>query len=247
MHILKIYFNFRWLVLLFILLPVSVLGASKASSGKAASKYQYVTDNFVIMMRTGQSSEHRIIRTLESGAKLHVVQSGKKYTKVKTENGDSGWVLSQYLSNEPAARLILPPIKAKLEKLESENSALAKSLKEITRERDALKNAAAALERLEAKHKSLVEESVRLKDAANRSTNLSETSKDLTRKNATLESQLDLMMRELRSLRDGSNRLWFLSGAGVILIGIVIGVMAARTRKEKKSSWGSNSDSLVLR
>ena len=132
-------------------------------------------------------------------------------------------------------------------KISSSKKIISTSLKEITKERDSLKVAAASLERLEQKHKKLLEESVRWKDEASKSSNLSVESKDLSRKNAILESQMDLMMRELRSLRDGNNRLWFLSGAGVILIGIVIGIMAARTRKEKKSSWGSSTDSLMLR
>jgi SH3 domain protein len=198
-------------------------------------------------MRSGKSNQHRIIRTLESGEKLRVLENGKKYSRVKTDKGETGWVLTRYLSGEPAARLVLPPVRAKLEKLEKENTELSSSLKTVTKERDSLKVAAASLERLEKKHKKLLEESVRLKDAASKSNNLSAESKDLARKNATLESQMDLMMRELRSLRDGSNRLWFLSGAGVILIGIVIGVIIARSRKEKKSSWGASTDSLMLR
>lgn len=221
--------------------------AAKSASGKSNSKYQYVSDILTITMRSGKSNEHRIIRTLESGEKLRILENGKKYSRVRTDKGETGWVLTRYLSREPAARLELPPIKTKLAKLEKENKELSKSLKEITRERDSLKVAAVSLERLEKKHKQLLEESVRWKDAANKSNNLSEESKDLARKNATLESQMDLMMRELKSLRDGSNRLWFLSGAGVILIGIVIGVMVARSRKEKKSSWGASTDSLMLR
>ncbi len=241
------FFNYSWLVLILLSFVVTATAAEKSSTGNSKNKYRYVSDVLVITMRSGQSNEHRIIRTLESGEKLRVLQSGKDYTRVKTDKGETGWVLTRYLSEEQVARVLLPPIKTRLEKLEKENTELSASLKEITRERDSLKVAAASLERLEQKHKKLLEESVRWKDEASKSGNLTEASKDLARKNATLESQIDLMMRELRSLREGNNRLWFLSGAGVILIGIVIGVMIARSRKEKKSSWGASTDSLMLR
>lgn len=229
------------------LFAASETPAAKSTSGNSKSKYQYVSDILTITMRSGQSNEHRIIQTLDSGEKLRILETGKKYTRVKTDKGETGWVLTRYLSQEPAARLELPPIKAKLEKLEKENAELSSSLKAITKERDSLKVASASLERLEKKHKQLLEDSVRLKDAASQSDNLSDKSKELARKNATLESQIDLMLRELKTLRDGNNRLWFLSGAGVILIGIVIGVIIARSRKEKKSSWGASTDSLMLR
>ena len=241
----KLLNNFRWLLALLALFAVSVSAATKPANGKGG-KYQYVSDELVITMRTGKSNEHRIVRSLESGTRLRILESDKQYTRVKTENGESGWVLTRFLSPDQPARVLLPPIKAKLEMLEKENAELSASLKETSKERDALKGVAASLERLEQKHKKLLEESVRWKDAASISNNLSEESKDLARKNTTLESQMDLMMRELKSLRDGNNRLWFLSGAGVILIGIVIGIMIARSRKEKKSSWAS-SDTLVLR
>lgn len=243
----KLFTNFNWLTLVLMLFLVAGNCIAKPSSGKPKGKYQYVSDSLVINMRSGKSNGHRIIRTLKSGDKLRVLSHGKEYTKVKTEKGESGWVLTRYLMGKPAASVLLPPIKKRLEKLEKEHSDLSKNLKAITKERDSLKHAAVSLERLEKKHRKLVEESTRLKDVANKSTNLSEETKDLSRKNATLESQMDLMMRELKSLRDGNNRLWFLTGAGVILIGIVIGVMIARTRKEKKSTWANSTDTFVLR
>lgn len=236
-----------WLVIFLVLILASGICAAKPASGKSSSKYQYVTDTLVINMRSGKSNEHRIIRTLKSGDKLRVLSRGKKYTKVKTDKGESGWVLTRYLTKEPAAKVLLPPVKARLEKLEKEHSELTKNLKAITRERDSLKHAAVSLERLEKKHRKLVEDSARLKDVASKSTNLSEETKDLSRKNATLENQMDLLMRELRNLRDGNNRLWFLTGAGVIFVGLMLGVLLTRTRKEKKSNWGASPDTLVLR
>ena len=242
-----IYKYFKHLVVIALLLASPVAGAANNAGGKSKSNYMYVSDVQTINMRSGQGTKHRIIRTLTSGDKLRILKRDKKYAQVRTQKGEIGWIPTRFLMDEPAARLILPPVKTELEKLQKEHAELSKSFKEVSKERDSLKHAAVNLERLEKQHKKLLEESVRLRDAASKSNNLSEESKELSRINATLESQMDLMMRELKSLRDGNNRLWFLTGAGVILIGIVIGVIIARNRnKDKKSSW-ANTDSLVLR
>ena len=239
--------TFSCLVLLAMLFVGTAASAAKTTSGKSKGKYQYITDVQVINMREGKGTQYRIIRTLTSGDKLRILKREKKYSKVRTDKGETGWILTRFLMEEPAAKVLLPPIKVKLEKLQKEHTELSKSFKAVSKERDNLKHAAASLERLEKKHKKLLEESVRLRDAANKSNNLSVESKDLARKNATLESQVELMLRELKSLRDGNNRLWFITGAGVILIGIVIGVIIARSRKEKKSSWSDSTSNLVLR
>jgi len=56
-----------------------------------------------------------------------------------------------------------------------------------------------------------------------------------------------MLIDEIRELRNGNNKLWFLTGAGVIFIGIIIGAMLARQRKPKSSGWGSGTDTLILR
>jgi SH3 domain protein len=54
-----------------------------------------------------------------------------------------------------------------------------------------------------------------------------------------LESKHELLLQENQMLGDSSDRDWFLNGAGVIIIGILIGLIAPRIKPRKKSSWGS--------
>ena len=54
-----------------------------------------------------------------------------------------------------------------------------------------------------------------------------------------LENEHTLLSQETQMLRDSSDREWFLNGAGVIIFGIIIGLIAPRLRTRKKSSWGS--------
>ena len=112
-----------------ILVPAASMGKTKKGARKSEN-VRYVSDNLAITMRSGKSNEHRIIRSLDSGTKLRVLSKDKNYTKVRTEKGDVGWVLSRYLVNEPVARIVLPPIKEKLAKLETQLADLRKSYTE---------------------------------------------------------------------------------------------------------------------
>ena len=86
-----------------------------------------------------------------------------------------------------------------------------------------------------------------MRKVANESDQIYQENQSLVKNNASLEAQREVLMAELKELRNGNNKLWFLTGAGVIFLGILIGAMLARTRKSKGSSWGGGADTLVLR
>jgi len=98
-----------------ILLVGGVLIASQTSL--AATKY--VTDEFEIMLRTGQSTKHEIRRQIKSGTPLQVLQESEGYTQVRMPNGIEGWVLSRYLMNQPSGRDRLAALEKRHEKLKT--------------------------------------------------------------------------------------------------------------------------------
>ena len=70
-----------------------------------AGATRYVSDELEITMRSGQGVKFGIRKMLTSGAKLEVLETDPAgYSKVRTEQGVDGWVLSRYLSNTPSAR-----------------------------------------------------------------------------------------------------------------------------------------------
>lgn len=228
------------------LLPVTSIGQTKNGSKKGKTT-QYVSDNVAITLRSGKTNQHRIIRSLDSGTKLRVLETDKTHARVKTPDGTVGWVMKRYLVNEPVARTILPPIKKKLAKLETKYSELRKKHKEIIKERNELAVIASKYEKLESKYTEVSDEANRLSKIASESDQIYQENQSLTRNNASLEAQKDMLMNEIKELQNGNDKLWFLTGAGVIFLGILIGAMLARTRKTKGSSWGGGADTLVLR
>ncbi len=96
-------------------LAICMLMAGEVSM--AATKY--VTDEFEIMLRTGQSTQHEIRRQVKSGTPLVVLQESEGYTNVRMPNGVEGWVLSRYLMNQPSGRDRLAVLEKRHEKLKT--------------------------------------------------------------------------------------------------------------------------------
>jgi len=230
------------------LLLQPITGSAKSKNAEPAkSTLRYVNDTLTITMRTGKSNQHKIIRSLDSGTKVWVLETDDTYSRIKTEKGDSGWVLSQYLTPEPIARDLLPPLQEKLTQFETQNKEMAQDLKDVTKERNELRIVAAKYEKLAIDHNKLTEELTRLRGASSKSEQLMKQTETLSRKNASLESQLDFIEQEIHELRNGNNKLWFLTGAGVVLVGIILGALLARGRREKKTSWGEGPKTLTLK
>jgi len=57
----------------------------------------YVTNRLKITLRTGPSINDKIIAVLESGVEVNLIEQGKEWTKVRTNNGLVGWAWSRYL------------------------------------------------------------------------------------------------------------------------------------------------------
>ena len=72
-----------------------------------AEKSVYVIDQITITLRAGQGTQHQILRTLPSGTPMEVlrVNEDSGYSQVRTKDGVEGWVLSQYLIDEPTSPL----------------------------------------------------------------------------------------------------------------------------------------------
>ena len=241
----SIFFISLWFVsALTFTVAISTAQAAATESGK--SKVRYVSDNIAITMRSGKSPKHRVIQSLSSGEKLRLLEYGKTYSRLKTGKGKEGWVLTQYLADQPTARQQLPSAIDKIDMLEAQNREFRQELSSIKKERNQLQKVAEKYSKLETEHKTLSEEAVKLRKAASSQMELMEKTESLTEKTQFLQNQLDIALNENKELRDESRKQWFLIGAGVVLVSMLLGLMMGR-RKPKQSTWASSTDTLMLR
>ncbi len=200
-----------------------------------AEDIQYVSDQLVITLRTGQGSTYQIIRTLPSGTKLDVLEmTDTGYARVRTEDGDEGWIRSQYLSPEPIARLKLQTAEKNLDKLNAENTRLQEETKKLRKQRHELKS---TNKDLLTRVKTAESELSRLGKVAAKPILLDRENRKLQQQNISLEKKLQMIAQENQVLRDRSQREWFIAGAIVLLGGIFLGLLLPKIRWKKKNSW----------
>jgi len=201
-----------------------------------AQNMQYVSDQLIITLRTGQGSQYQILKTLPSGTRLEVLEIGEDtgYTKVRVADGMEGWVLSRYLTPEPIAKEKLAVTESKLQRLLEQKNTLKEelvNLKKSSADLEAERNA------LLSQTDSANAELERLNQVAAQPILLDKQNRELKQQNVSLEKELQLIQQENQVLKDRSQREWFIAGAGVLLGGMLLGLILPKLRWRKKSGW----------
>ena len=86
----------------------------------AAADTVYVTDSLRLGLHAASDTSDRPFETLVSGAALEVLERATNYTRVRTSDGQEGWVKSAYLVEQKPAQLRVAELEAELAALRSE-------------------------------------------------------------------------------------------------------------------------------
>ena len=201
----------------------------------AQAKTQYVSDHLVITVRTGQGAQFQIIKTLESGEHVEVLEvTDTGYTRIETADGTEGWVRTQYLAEEPVASEKLVKAEAKLLKTRTALNNLKEKFASLSKEHKILSQSQATLS---TDKQQLDTELARLSEVAKKPILLDKQNRELQQKNVTLEKDLQRLNQENYSLKDRSQREWFIAGALVLFGGMILGLLIPKLRGRKRNSW----------
>ena len=192
-------------------LAISLLAASQVSI--AVTKY--VTDEFEVMLRTGQSTKHEIRRQIKSGTPLVVLQESEGYTNVRMPNGVEGWVLTRYLMNQASGRERLAALEKRHEKLKTKfDQAVAEE------------------------KASMGKEISRLKQIAKRPLELQRENDQLKAQLAQEKDRYEKLAIESEVLKSPlKDRKWFVSGALVVIGSMIFGIILTRIPWQRKKKW----------
>lgn len=202
----------------------------------AVGQTLYVSDQLVITVRTGPSTANSIISNLVSGDAVEVLQINAEtgYTRVRLVSGTEGWVLSRYLVASPVSqdRLIiaesdLAEAQATVATLEGSVAMLAAEL-EVTGRR---------LEETETENASLMKELADLRAASENVLSIRDQNESLRRRLNERNEEAELLAIDNDRLRNRATRDWFVAGAGVLLAGIIVGLIAPGLRRRRRSQW----------
>ena len=203
----------------------------------AQAQTRYVSDRTIVELRRGPSTEYLILRNLEAGERVDVLEQDEAagYSRVRVaDQGTEGWILTRYLTSEPIARERLGVAERNLAAARERVTALEAQTAELSRD------LAATRADLEQSRTSQGAVSRELADIRTASANVVE----IRDQNTSLQQRLEQRDREVVQLTAENARLtarnnqnWFVVGAAVLLAGIVIGLVAPSLRRKRRSDW----------
>ena len=202
----------------------------------ATAETRYVSDRLDIQMRTGKGTKFRILRMLPSGTALEVLEIDKEtgYTRVRAPGGVEGWVLTRVLMKGQAARDKLADAEKRLASLELENRKLSSSFHTLKTEKG---SADQELGKFDRENRKLSQELDNIRRTASSSLAIDAENRELKSRIVAYERQVQSLQQENSGLKDRTARDWFMVGAGVVVLGMIIGLIIPRIRWRKKSSW----------
>ncbi len=201
------------------------------------SDSRWITDSFEVTMRNGKGNRQTIVRMLRSGTKIEILESDPEagYSRVRTGSGAEGWVLDRYLLKRPPARVAMPDVEARLTASENKRKALAAELATISRDRDQSKR---QFSNAETTSQGLQQELDNVRRLSANAIQLDSQNKSLRQSLVETQATIEKLQADNKRLASRANREWFIIGALVIIVGMLMGLILPRIRWRKKSSWG---------
>ncbi|MBK1620111.1 hypothetical protein CKO42_17015 [Lamprobacter modestohalophilus] len=215
--------------------------AAASIGALAEGETRYVTDQYDFNLRSGESTRYKILRQLPSGTPLTILSVNQEsgYARVRTDEGLTGYILLNYLQNEPAARSELESMRAKLAALQQEPDKLAAQLSTLQNDYDALTTDAEMLKR---DKQDLEAELAEIRHAATNAIQIDRERHELQQQVSTLLLQVDQLEHRNLELSNKTRQHWFLIGAAVVAGGILIGLILPSLRlRRRRSAWHSSS------
>ena len=226
----------RFNALLIALALMSIAPISQAAPQVQAGFKHYITDQLEVPIRRGPGFNYKIINLLKSGTPVVVLEVNKEgwahveYTW-KGQKRD-GWMPARLLSPELVAREKLKQQAAKNAELNTRLQQLEQQLNNIRQSYEETKN---LLSETQKKLFTLKKEYEHLRQVAGNAVALDEENQQLKRQLAELEERNAILNEQITHSEDAIKRQWFLTGAGVLLLGLLLGRFFRLPRR--RSRW----------
>lgn len=211
----------------FRIVTATILAVLLVAASAAAQETLFVTDQLRITVRSGPSTGNKVIAMAETGDKMILLGSKPDgWSLVRLPDGKEGWALTRFLQKERPAKL-------RLAELDPTNKDQARRLEQMHEENQSLS-------------KNLSETEAKLAELQTRYEKLSADASDvmaLKARHQKLQAQFDAQSKqntelvvENKSMKFSSNLKWFLSGAGVLIVGWLMGLALHRRKKRWNAS-----------
>jgi hypothetical protein len=124
----------RWVFALVALAPAPAFAAETV----------YVIDQIYVGLRAAPGEGHPVVKTLETGAALEVLERDERHMRVRDAQGTEGWIEARYVSGDPPARLQLTRLQEEFNRARQE---LVRTRAQLAEAQERLKKVEADLAR----------------------------------------------------------------------------------------------------
>jgi len=194
----------------------------------AAAQAAYVSDILRLALRTGPGAGYETVTVIQSGQSLEIIATQGDWAQVRLPDNKEGWVLQRYLVPNRTSNILLRA-------LEQKHTALSEQTALLLEENKDLKN----------KNKTLQTELDQNEKRADKAAQDYETLKleaaqylKLKTQHQKTSSQLAKVSKQAAELQEKVDKAatrqtirWFITGAGVLFVGILIGLSTRRQRR----------------
>jgi SH3 domain protein len=214
--------------------------------GPAFAETRYVSDLLIISVREGQSDDTPILGYLISDTPVEVIEEDEngEFAKVETPEGLVGWVKKRFLNTKLPKSTVITELEDQVKNLEEkidllqQNAATGDSQdikaeyeNKINSFQEALTNEKRRALRLENELKTLTAQNKNLAGKQQQQPDVSKELLALKEKNQKLMAEIQRAQKQPHTSFFSGNIKWFLAGAGVLILGLIIGRSLRRKPK----------------
>lgn len=224
-----------------------------ATALPAGADTRYVSDQLIISLREGRLPEDTAVAYLVAGTPLEVLEETDDHLFVRITNGQEGWVKKKYILAQRPKSMIIEDLKIEIQELENQIKTQESTTGTASGDSNDIRNIyELKIKNLEAvietEKQSSVAALAELKDMKSRYKKLQNDFTLLSKQNNSLAKQTDgsaALNQEIKRLQQANKALnqeidqtkaieeeplllsggvkWFLTGGGVLLLGIILG------------------------
>ena len=219
-----------------------------ASVNSVLADTRYVSDRLIISVRDGEDQNAAVLGYLETAAPVEILEEKKDFLKIRTEDGIEGWVRAQYIVSEKPKSLIIDNLKNEIEALNKEihtikneedsaSNTLSKTNKMYQENIEELKEEVNINQKFAAKAKiDFIQLDEKYKNLLKNSKNtegLIEEVERLRKLNAELNTEVKGLRKDRKNPLKSNKIQSFIAGAGVLILGFIIGGSAKKRKKSR--------------
>lgn len=196
----------------------------------------YVTDQWRFEIRESPCWECRIVRSLDTGTELEVIESDEVegWKNIRTGSDIEGWISERYISEQPSAASQLEQALDISQNADTERTMLREQFELLSAE---LLEAGIEVELIEISSEDGTVTIQAPRVIGNLAT-VGTQNEELLRRNQIQQNEIDLLSAQVDRLSDSSWKSHFVYGAGAIFAGVLLCLILTRLKPRKKySEW----------